>query len=358
MFILNNKNNNKLEQSYGILESLRMPHGLYLASPSEDYSYVWLRDSVYEVMPYLDKPCDRYEKTYHRILDMFKEYEWKLDVHQTVRPIEQWEYIHARYDAYTVREIDTPWGHAQHDAVGAVLFGIGQGVKFGKKILRDEKDREIVQKIVGYLECCQYYHDCDNSIWEEDREVHSNSIGACIAGLQAVRDIVFVPRELVLNGYRALSKLFPNESVTKPVDLSQLSLIYPFKVLFAHDAKVIVNRVEKMLLRKSGVVRYFADSYYATNEHLGRHLPPINYYGHEAEWTFGLPWLALCHMELGNYDKAQEYIKRTEDVMLEDGRLPELYFADSSVHNNNNPLGWSNAMYILAKEKYEQVKGE
>lgn len=346
---------NRLQQSYNILEKLRLNHGLYLASPSIDYSYVWLRDSCYEIMPYLNKSCDRYEKTYHRLLDMFREYEWKLDVHQTKKPVEQWEFIHARYDAYTVREIDTPWGHNQFDSLGLFLFGVGEGIKAGKKIIRDDKDREIIQKIVGYLKCCEYYKTPDNSIWEEWQEVHSNSIGAVIAGLQSVRDIVFVERDLVLKGYETLAKMFPIESNDRPVDLAQLSLIYPYKVLFEHDAKVIIHRVETMLLRKRGVIRYLGDSYYATNEHDGRHHPLTHYYGYEAEWTFGMPWLALAHMELGNLDKAKEYIKRTEELMLEDGSLPELYFANSDKYNGNTPLGWCSAMYILAKERLEEL---
>jgi GH15 family glucan-1,4-alpha-glucosidase len=340
----------KITQSYAILDTLRLAHGLYLASPSIDYSYVWLRDSCYEVLPYLNKPCDRYEKTYHRILDLFREYEWKLDIHQTKKPVEQWEFIHAKYDAYTVREIDAPWGHHQLDAVGAILFGIGEGIKAGKDIIRDQKDLEIIQKLVGYLECCRYWDNPDNGMWEEWREIHSSSVGACIAGLQAIRDIVFVPHELILKGYKTLAKMFPVESSDRPVDLAQLSLIYPYKVLFEHDAKVIIDRVETLLLRKQGVIRYLGDSYYATNAHEGRQHKLTHYYGYEAEWTFGLPWLALCHLELGNIKKAEKYVGWTEKVMLEDGSLPELYFAGSTVPNPNTPLGWSNALFILAKE--------
>jgi phosphorylase kinase alpha/beta subunit len=190
-------------------------------------------------------------------------------------------------------------------------------------------------------------------MWEEWKEVHSSSVGACVAGLQAVRDIVFVPRELILKGYDSLAKMFPKESKDRPVDLAQLSLIYPYKVLFAHDAKVIVERVETMLLRKKGVIRYLGDSYYATNEHDGRHHSLTHYYGYEAEWTFGLPWLALCHLQLGNKREAYEYINWTEDVMLKDGSLPELYFSGTNTPNPNTPLGWSNAMHILASEAFE-----
>lgn len=340
----------KLSKNYRILDDLRLPNNMYLASPSEDYSYVWLRDSCYEVMPYLNKSCDRYEKTYYRILDLFREYEWKLDIHQSKQPVEQWEFIHAKYDAYTVREIDVAWGHHQLDAIGAILFGLGEGIRVGKKIIRDVKDVEIIQKLVGYLSCVRYWESPDNGMWEEWREVHSSSVGACIAGLQAVESIVTVPSYLILKGYETMARMFPIESNDRPVDLSQLSLIYPYRVLFSHDAKIIVDRVETLLLRDKGVIRYLGDSYYATNEYEGRHHQLSYYYCHEAEWTFGLPWLALCHLKLGNVDKAVKYVEWTENVMLDNGSLPELYFAKSSTYNPNTPLGWSSAMYILAKE--------
>jgi phosphorylase kinase alpha/beta subunit len=166
--------------------------------------------------------------------------------------------------------------------------------------------------------------------------------------------MVFVPRELITKGYLSLIGMFPYESADRPVDLSQLSLIYPYKVFIADDAKLVVDRVESMLLRNKGVIRYKGDSYFSTIEHEGRHHPLQHYYNTEAEWTFGLPWLALAHMELGNYGKAGTYIEWTEDVMLEDGRLPELYFAGSDRYNENTPLGWSQALYIIAKERFDK----
>jgi GH15 family glucan-1,4-alpha-glucosidase len=342
----------RIIHSYQILDQLRLPNGLYLASSSKDYHYVWLRDSFYMSLPYLEQDNYLYEMTYHRILDLFKEYEWKLDIHTVQRPREQWEYIHSRYSAADVREINTPWGHAQHDAIGAILWGIGMGVKKGKKIIRDGKDHEIVQKLVGYLGCVQYWEDEDNGMWEEWREIHSSSVGACVAGLQAVRDIVFVPGEWITNGSQALANLFPHESSDRPFDLAQLSLIYPYQVLLPEEARIVVEQVETHLLRNRGVIRYKGDSYYSTVEHEGRHHDLAFYYGTEAEWTFGLPWLALCHLELGNFEKAKQYITKTENVMLNDGSLPELYFARSNSYNSNTPLGWGSAMYILARERY------
>ena len=98
-------------------------------------------------------------------------------------------------------------------------------------------------------------------------------------------------------------------------------------------------------------MRYKADSYYNSGDPDNRHSDAGYYIGKEAEWTFGLPWLALCYHTLGGLSEAKDYIKWTEEVMLEDGALPELYFAGSDRYNGNTPLGWSNALYLVAKKE-------
>lgn len=343
-----------LKNSYEVLNQLRLPNGLYLASSSDIYHYVWIRDCVYMSMPYLDKTEPHFEKTYYRLLDMFQEYEWKLDILQSQKPTWEWEYIHARYSANDVKEIHHQnWGHIQHDMMGAFLFAIGNGIQHGKQLLRNEKDREIIQKIVYYLDNIQYWNDPDNGMWEEWREVHLSSVGACVAGLKAVQPIVHVPEYLIDNGIQTLLQLFPRESNDKQVDLAQLSLIYPYRLFSGVLAEKIIDQVEKILLRSRGVIRYEGDSYFSTLEKShGRTHPREFYYGSEAEWTFGLPWLALCHLELNNISKAKEYIEKTEYVMTEPGVLPELYYSRTDIPNENTPLGWSSAMYILAKEAF------
>lgn len=340
-----------LKQSYDILDQLRMPHGLYIASTGSDYHHVWIRDSIYMSLPYLNKSCNTYEKAFHTMLDIFLKYEWKIDIHTRQKPHLMYEYIHPRYSKDGLDEIDQEWGNCQHDAIGAFLWGVGEGEKQGKRILRDDNDRRIVQKLVWYLATCEYWIDADNGMWEEWRELHSSSIGACVAGLTAVRELVFVPRDLIIKGWLSLSNLFTHESASRPVDLAQLSLIYPYKIYIGEDAKNILDEVERKLLRRGGVIRYQGDSYYSTKESDGRHHSLSHYHGTEGEWTMGIPWLALCHMELGNYSKAKSYVNWTESLMLDNGKLPEIYFANTDTPNPNNPLGWSNAMYILAKEK-------
>lgn len=341
-----------LQESYKILDQIRMPHGLYIASPSKDYQYIWIRDCFYISLPYLNKSNHHYEKAYHRMLDLFREYEWKLDIHTQKKPVHEWEYIHARYTSKEIKELhDQSWGHIQHDMVGAFLFGLAAGLGRKKKMFRDDRDQQITQKLVRYLQTVEYWKDPDNGMWEECREIHSSSVGACVAGLLAIGAYVEVPDSLVDNGIAQLFQLLPRESEDKRADLAQLSLIYPYGLLQGPLADYVINQVEKWLVRERGVIRYEGDSYYSTLEKkYGRSHPPSFYHGTEAEWTFGFPWLALCHLQQGNFDKAQNYLKKTEEIMLEPGNLPELYYSGTSIPNPNTPLGWSCAMYILAKE--------
>lgn len=346
-----------LHESYEVLDRLRKPHGLYIASPADHYRYVWIRDSVYMSFPYRNKANRKYEETYHRLLDLFREYEWKLDILCREKPHLEWEYLHARYSAEDVKEIhESSWGHVQHDMTGAFLFGIGWGLELGKRMFRDEKDKEIVQKLVYYLQNVEYWKDPDNGMWEEWREIHASSVGACVAGLKKVKRIVDVPVGLIEKGMETLDGLFPRECASKEADLAQLSLIYPYRLYRGEEARIIVSNIESALLRERGVIRYAGDSYFSTLEAVhGRSLRKEQYYGTEAEWTFGLPWLALCSLELGDVEKAFEYVRRTEEIMENPGALPELYYSGTDTPNQNNPLGWSSAMYILAKEAVEEA---
>lgn len=341
-----------LRESYDVLHRLRLPREVYLASPSKSYRYVWIRDCVYMSMPYLDKFNRQYEKTYYSLLDMFSDYEWKIDICCHHKPKWEWEYIHARY-SQELREIHSePWGHVQHDMIGAFLYGMGCGLREGKPMLRSEQDHRIVQKLVRYLENVEYWHDPDNGMWEEQRELHASSVGACVAGLAAISPYVNVPKSLSLRGIQSLFELYPKESPEREVDLAQLSLIYPYRLFGGALAEQIINRVEQRLLRPRGVIRYEGDSYYSTLEETdGRGNPPEHYLGTEAEWTFGLPWLALCRIETGNIETAAKYLERTESLMTRPGELPESYYSSTTTPNPNSPLGWSSAMYILAKER-------
>jgi phosphorylase kinase alpha/beta subunit len=342
----------RLDACYATLERMRGANGLYLASPSADYSKAWLRDNVYEALPYADKPTPHYEETYASLMHILRRHEWKIDAMLRAKPADRDAYIHARFHPETFREFEEPWGNKQNDATGALLFGIAQGLRSGKRILRDERDRRLVQKLVRMHAALRYWEDADNGMWEEAEEVHASSIGAVLGGLLAIRDVGFdVPQHAIDRGREALDALLPRESATKDTDLALLSLIYPYRVVSDEQRKLILRDVEAKLLRERGVIRYEGDSYYSTlAQRHGRECPREFYHGSEAEWTFGLPWLSLVYREMGSNARADHFLERTRAVENAPGSLPELYYARTDEPNPNTPLGWSVAMHILAME--------
>lgn len=341
-----------LDACYATLDRLRGDNGVYLASPSADYSKAWVRDTIYEVLPYLDKPSKHYVETYHSLLDYLRRHEFKIDAINRSKPADRDDYIHPRFHPDTFLEFAEPWGNKQNDATGAFMWAIAQGLRAGKPMLRDERDRRLMNKLIRMHGSLQYWDDPDNGIWEEYDEVHASSIGAVVAGLKGLRDVGFdVPRETIERGEEALRRLLPAESVTKETDLALLSLIWPFRVVTPDERTQILQRVESRLLRERGVARYEGDSYYSPlAETHGRDKPREFYEGQEAEWTFGLPWLSLIYRDMGWHARADHFLDRTFRVQNELGSLPELYYAKTADWNPNTPLGWSVAMFILAIE--------
>jgi phosphorylase kinase alpha/beta subunit len=316
------------------LDTLRQPNGLYVASPSQNYRYVWIRDNCYMALSDLFRDNHRFAETYHGLLDILRKYEWKLAHHAQQRPGAVYEYIHPRYTADTLAEVMEPWGNAQNDAIGALLFGVGQGLRHGKPVLRDETDRHIVSMLIQYLITLEYWRDEDNGMWEENRELHASSIGACTAGLLALQPYFDVPWQAIQSGLSALFNLLPRESAHKHCDLALLSLIYPYQLVPPDLASAIVVNVERQLLRDKGVIRYQGDVYYGED-------------GREGEWCMGLPWLGLCHTSLGNRDKAESYLEWTMRVMTPDMAIPELYLPQRGVPNENTPLGWAHSLFLI-----------
>jgi len=153
-----------------------------------------------------------------------------------------------------------------------------------------------------------------------------------------------VPVWLVKKGQKALNSLLPRESEKKYVDLALLSLVWPYNVVDATQREIILENVEYHLLRDKGVIRYKGDHYYNKNP---------DGYSEEAEWTFGLSWLAIIYQKLGQEDKALGLIKELISIDTPDG-MPELYFSNSAEYNENTPLGWSESLFIVALYQMER----
>jgi phosphorylase kinase alpha/beta subunit len=267
------------------------------------------------------------------LLDLLLRYEFKIDWAIKEKPKYHFQYIHARYDPFTMDEIWGDWGNKQNDAVGALLFKIGELESKGIKILRNKRDLRLIQKLVKYLQSIEYWKDKDNGMWEEKEELHASSIGACVAGLKKISKIVDVPIDIIQKGEQALKELLPRESPSKEVDMALLSLIYPFNIVSKRMAFKILKNIEEKLVRNRGLIRYPGDWYYNN--------------GQEAEWTKGFPWLAIIYKKLGQPEKYAYYMRKTISTMNFRGEMPELYYANSDCHNENSPLGWSQAMYLV-----------
>ncbi len=330
-----------LSKSAQILEQLQHPNGLFSASRSEvktGYNLCWIRDTVYASLGFEAlKNLAAVRKAYRALLNILLKHEYKIDwMIKQPHPKEPFRYIHARYHPATMEEISGEWGNKQNDAIGAVLFKIGELESKGIKIIRNSRDTRILQKLVHYLEAIEYWHDKDNGMWEETEEIHASSVGACVAGLKEIRKVdgIEVPEQLIRKGEEILQKLLPWESETKETDLALLSLIYPYNVVSESQREQILVAIEKKLVRDKGVIRYFDDKYYSNGE--------------EAQWCFGFPWLAIIYKKLNRPDKHAHYVRKTMEVANEKGEMPELYYGSSNKFNENTPLAWGQSMSIVA----------
>ena len=329
------------------LDHLMQPSGLFLASArnvATGYNKAWLRDNFYECLAfeYVGR-WDIVKQTYRSVLDIFLKHEEKIDWAIAHKPTEKYQYIHPRYHPDTFEEFWEDWGNKQHDAVGAILFRIGELQQHAEfNVIETGDDKRIVQKLVDYLGSIEYWMDPDNGVWEEAEEVHASSVGACVAGLKKVDelDYIHVPENFIANGEAVLRKLLPRESEKKFVDLALLSLIYPYNIVTEKERDQILENVEYHLVKNLGVLRYKGDMYYNHDA--------IDGTSQEAEWTFGLAWLAIIYEQLGNKPKAEEYIQKSMATINSVGEIPELYFSHSEIHNENSPLGWSESMFIVA----------
>jgi GH15 family glucan-1,4-alpha-glucosidase len=334
-----------IKQHLQILKNLQYESGLFAASKKDSttgYNKSWLRDNFYECLAFeVIGDWDTVEKTYEALLKVFIKHEAKLDHAISSKPKYKHEYIHARVDPQTFDEFWEEWGNKQNDSIGAILFRIGELVNHHQRqILKNQDYVRIVNKLVKYLDSVQYWQDEDNGIWEEDEEVHASSVGACLAGLKAVKNIpgIIVPEDIIMKGEQTLNSLLPRESKKKFVDLALLSLIWPYNVVTPSQRDEILKNVEYLLLRERGIVRYKNDHYYNKNP---------DGYSEEAEWTFGLSWLAIIYEHMNNKKKAKHFIDEAMEDLTPEG-LPELYFCNSEKHNENNPLGWSESLFIVA----------
>lgn len=378
----------KLLVAYKHLENLRQMNGGYIASEycgdkgGDRYNVFWLRDIMYAT--YANEYVGAYDKmieSYRLILRIFQKYRAKITSGARKRSYLgscASEIMHARIHPVTLEELTSEWGHHQLDIFGLFLYKTGDLMKKGHNVIGTDQTETLIllRDIVLYLTTVRWHSAPDFGVWEEGPETHSSSIGAVLAGLTMWHDDGYyhhkyktqapihqhipIPQEFVEIGRRTLDDLLPRESASRPFDLSQLSLIWPYGIISDSQAQLVLENIEGNLVREKGLIRYPGDLYYNSNRAV-----PV---GNEAEWPLGFAWLSIVYSQLAvralrlgaiftppeeYIRKAELYLERLESVMTDDGRVPELY--TDGVPNYNIPLAWAQSFYIVARQNLNRV---
>lgn len=378
----------KLLTAYNHLEQLRQMNGGYIASNyagdkgGDKYDVFWLRDIMYAT--YANEYIGAYDKmieSYRLIIRIFQKYRQKITSGARKRHYLGScadEVIHARIHPVTLEEITSEWGHHQLDIFGLFLYKTGDLIKKGHSVISTDQAETLImlRDMVLYLTTVRWHSDPDFGVWEEGPEVHSSSIGAVLAGLTMWHDDGFyhhkyksqiplhkflpVPQEFIEVGRKTLDNMLPRESESRPYDLAQLSLIWPYYIIGDAQAAALVEAIEKHLVRKKGTIRYPGDLYFNAD--------PSNPVGNEAEWPLGFAWLSIVHSQLAikalrmgsifdppteHIEKAEGYLDKLESVMTEDGMVPELYTGGRQ--NWNVPLAWAQSFYVVARQNLNRV---
>lgn len=334
------------------VRALQAPTGLFTASAhnvSTGYNKAWLRDAYFMSLGFMvTGEWETVKKLGKALLQILIKHSEKIDWAIHNKPSQTWQYIHARYNPETFDEYWEEWGNKQNDAVAEVLHLFCELELAGQSILETDEERKMAQKLIDYLHNIEYWHDPDSGIWEENHEVHASSVGAVVAALRLAREIPFlsVPEGMIERGESTLRTLLPRESENKFCDLALLSLIYPFHVVTDAERDTILANVEYFLTRDMGVIRYRNDRYYNKNR---------DGYSEEAEWSMGLAWLSIIYAEMGNTEKAFQYLERASRTINADGKIPELYYSHTKDSNENIPLGWAESLYVVALDNVRKL---
>lgn len=344
--------NKEIAWHLGNMRQLQSESGAFTASAQDvatGYNKAWLRDIYFIALGFLEAgEIETVQKAARALLTVLVKHEDKISWAIAQKPHETWQYIHARFHPDTFEEFWEEWGNKQNDAVGEVLNLVVELELRGVSVVATDDERRVTQKLINYLIAIEYWHDADNGIWEETMEIHASSIGAVIAALKKAQklDWLTVPDWAIEKGEEALRQLLPRESITKFSDLALLTILYPFHEATEEETLEILRNVEYHLTKDKGVIRYKSDRYYNKNQ---------DGFSEEAEWCFGLSWLAIVYAERGDKGRAEFYLERARACKTAAGLIPELYYSHSNEPNPNTPLGWAESMYVIALVKVRNL---
>lgn len=390
-------------------EILPIAHGLFAASPSQTadsatgYQNVWVRDNIMvanslrmrgDVAPavsciqgltrFFETQLPRFRAIIEDPVRVLKE-----DVNR--RP-------HIRFPAQTLGDAPEQWPHAQNDALGQALWFRLELANSGVLPLSAE-DAEIYGAFPDYFDAIEYWQDRDSGAWEEERKINNSSVGAVVAGLEALSRQVSSSRFgkpaskaqarierlrfLISKGRERLDATLPFESPPERLaDSALLSLAYPLGVVPSRAAEdAILSLVQARLKGDAGIKRYVGDSYFCQDydEWFSPEQRSADFSGRleyrdallqpncEAQWCIFDPVLSIIYgqrflanpSDTASFRKQIHYFNRSLAQVTAQGQCPELYFLKQGryVPNAHTPLAWTQANQALALHLMEKSVG-
>lgn len=375
----------RITHSFLNLERMRRPNGGYVASPysaqdgvGDAYNVFWIRDIMFATYANEYLGCfGKMVQSFRLVLDIFKTHHRRIIKASVVKPdvwTQRGDFMPARVHPTTLKTITDDWGHHQLDIFGLFMYKMGDLIKKGYGFGFDQEDFALIGHIRDYVFNMGF--EADYGMWEEGPEEHSSSYGAVLGGLMMWFDQGFydykysqhisiwpyvpVSERIIEQGKKVLQRLLPKESNSRPYDLAQLSLIWPYGIVDYPIKLLILENVETYLAGDLGVTRYPGDKYF------GHGLRESA--GDPAQWPLGLAWLAICYAKFAEtgsdydegkqrfpldwdtrkacFEKALYYFQKLEACMTEDGEVPEMFVDGQAGHNT--PLAWAQSFHIIA----------
>jgi hypothetical protein len=388
-------------------EIVPVAHGLFPASGSQTpesvtgYQNVWIRDNVMvanslrlrgwtaPAVSCMNGLTQFFEKQRPRFREIIDDPVRVLREDANRRP-------HIRFTAQNLSELPEKWPHAQNDALGQalwlrfVLAGTGE-------LPMTPADLALYELFPEYFAAIEYWQDKDSGAWEEGRKTNNSSVGAVVAGLEAMlkfaegavgskgteklssSEIARI-KKLITHGRTRLEETLPFEAPPERLaDSALLFLIHPLGVVRARSMQdAILNLVQARLKGEVGIKRYSGDSYFCQdydewfapsemssdfserNDLRDAFLQP----NCEAQWCIFDPVLSIIYGERyladptdeTSYRKQVHYFNRSLRQITAEGQCPELYFLKQGryVANAHTPLAWTQVNQALALHLLEK----
>jgi glucoamylase len=324
-------------------------HGGIVAAPCMDpeYRFCWPRDATY--VAYAFDRCG-----YNEEAKQF--YKWCTKAQEPEGGLYQRYYIGVR--------LKGPCWSSQIDEIATVLWGMGKHFELtgNRRFVRSVWNS--VRKAADFLtaQVSQANGLVETvGLWEEKFGSHTYSNAAVCAGLKSAAALARVMGKDDLGSEWGQKAVNLGESLLnlswdahlnrfiktadprdENLDVSLLSLSYPFDVLPADDEKIrkTARAIESAFKFKvGGLGRYPFDQYYGGNP-----------------WILTTLWLALYYEKAGELGKAEQLIHWALDHSTELGLLPEQVDRESGAFISAIPLAWSHAFFILSVLDLEAAK--